>query len=76
MDRMVFDSLLVWQCGDITALESEAYCREFDIRIGGLFFLSYFSFLSNNRHFLCKCNGTCDTTALKPCQIFSLLEAF
>lgn len=42
MGRMVFHSLLVWQRGVITALESEAYCREFDIRIGGFFSCLFF----------------------------------
>lgn len=69
MGRMVFHSLLVWQRGVTTALESEAYCREFDIRIGGFFSCLFF----NNRHSICKCNEICNTAALRPIQKFSWL---
>lgn len=57
---MGFILLLVWQRGVPTGFGSEAYCREFDIRIGG-FFSSF-----DNRHFFCKGNEICDSAASKP----------
>lgn len=50
MGRIVFDSLLSGNVVCTTTLESEAYCREFDIRTGG--FISCLLFFQRQTFYL------------------------